>query len=375
MKKLFFLMESFIVGGAEKVLIDIVNHLDSDKFDITVCSVFKHSVYPGYDKQFSNPFVSHIHYISLVNNKISWLYKGFNFLLVRIPNLLYKVLIGDKYDCVIAFYEGLPTCWIAKANLKRGKKITWLHTSTLLSQANKSRQQLHAEEKNYQQYQRIIAVSESVARSFRQQFPSCCQAVEVIYNPIDKETIDAKSKEPVARKKPVSPLFVSVGRITPVKGYDRWIKVLKEMKQKDYRFQAWIVGGGDSAPLQQLIDDSQLTNEVLLLGHQSNPYPYMRMADWIVCPSFLEGLSTVVLEGIMLKKAILATDCPGMKELLGDDKYGWVCDNTEQGLKEAVEQILLTPSLKQEYEKSVVLRYQPFCLDKSISSIETILQQ
>ena len=68
-KKVLFLIESFIVGGAEKVLIDIVNHLNPDKYDITVCSVFKHSVYKGYDKTFEKPFKEHIKYKYLINNK------------------------------------------------------------------------------------------------------------------------------------------------------------------------------------------------------------------------------------------------------------------------------------------------------------------
>ena len=51
-KKVLFLIESFIVGGAERVLIDIANNLDASKYDITVCSVYKHSVYKGYNKTF-----------------------------------------------------------------------------------------------------------------------------------------------------------------------------------------------------------------------------------------------------------------------------------------------------------------------------------
>lgn len=372
-KKLLFLIESFIVGGAEKVLIDIVNHLDKNKFDITVCCIFKKSVYKGYDSQFKVSFFPHVHYKYLINNEIGWLYKGFNFLLARMPNLLYKILIGDKYDYSIAFYEGLPTSWIAKAKLKRGKKIAWLHTSTSLSQKGKNKQQLDTELINYKQYNQIIAVSEGVAQSFKHLFFAYNKSIKVVYNPIDKEVLEKKSQEHVLLTKAISPLFVSVGRIAPVKGYNRWIKVLGEIKRKGYHFQAWIIGGGESASLRQLIEKYQLTDNVLLLGHQSNPYPYMRMADWVVCPSFIEGLSTVVLEGIMLGKAIVATECFGMKELLGNSEYGMLCSNTEQDLRKAIERILQVPSLKYNYEEAVNLRRQAFCLNKSISSIERII--
>ena len=68
--KILFLIESFIVGGAEKVLIDIVNNLSKDKYDITVCSIFKESVYPDYKKKFSLSFAPNTHYRYLVNNTI-----------------------------------------------------------------------------------------------------------------------------------------------------------------------------------------------------------------------------------------------------------------------------------------------------------------
>ena len=51
-KKIIFIIESFIVGGAEKMLIDIVNHLDPDLYDITVCSIYKYSVYPNYERYY-----------------------------------------------------------------------------------------------------------------------------------------------------------------------------------------------------------------------------------------------------------------------------------------------------------------------------------
>ena len=94
-KKIFFLIESFIVGGAEKVLIDIVNNLDANKYDITVCSVFKYSIYKGYNNTFEKPFNANIKYRYLINNKLRWLYIIFNYLLVRIPYILFHLLIGE----------------------------------------------------------------------------------------------------------------------------------------------------------------------------------------------------------------------------------------------------------------------------------------
>lgn len=371
-KKVLFLIESFIVGGAEKVLIDIVNNLNPGKYDITVCSVYKHSVYKGYDKSFDKPFKSHIKYRYLIDNRIKILYILFNYLLNKIPNVLYQLLIGNRYDTVVAFYEGLPTYWISQAKLKGCKKIAWLHTSTELSQQGKTQEELDKQQNYYAQFNQIIAVSQGVADSFTRLFPTLSH-INVIYNSINTTVIQEKAKHPIPKEKKVTPTFVCVGRMTEVKGYDRWLRVLLKLKEKGYVFQSWIIGGGNRDKYEQFVIENHLTDYVIFLGHQDNPYPYMAEANWIACPSYLEGLSTVVLEGIVLGKAIVTTDCPGMKELLGNSKYGIVCENNEKAISKTIEHILCSPNLQKQYESEIQNQKYNYDIKNSIHQIETLL--
>lgn len=371
-KKILFLIESFIVGGAEKVLIDIVNNLNPEKYDITVCSVYKHSVYKGYDKSFDKPFKSHIKYRYLIDNRIKLLYILFNYLLNKVPNILYQLLIGNRYDTVVAFYEGLPTYWISQAKLKECKKIAWLHTSTELSQQGKNQEELDKQKNYYTQFNQIIAVSQGVADSFTRLFPTLSH-IKVIYNPINTTAIQEKAKHSIFIEKKVTPTFVCVGRMTEVKGYDRWLRVLLNLKEKGYIFQSWIIGGGNRNKYEQFVKENHLTDYVVFLGHQDNPYPYMAKADWIACPSYLEGLSTVVLEGIALSKAIIATDCPGMKELLGESKYGIVCENTDKAIIHTIEQIFCSPNLQTQYELKIQNQKYSYDIKNSIYQIEILL--
>ena len=371
-QKILFLIESLIVGGAEKVLIDIANNIDQGKFDITVCSVFKHSVYKGYDKVFEKPFKPDIKYRYLINNRCHWLYLIFNFLLARIPNILYRLFIGDKYDVAIAFYEGLPTDWIAKANLKKGKKIAWLHTSAQLSQSGKNKKELEIQNDIYNRFANIIAVSQGVANSFHELFNSKAK-IEVIHNPVNVVPILKKSLQPLNIKKEIYPTFVSIGRMTEAKGYARWLRVLLNLKNKGYEFQAWIIGGGDRSRYEQFVIENKLGNNIVFLGHQDNPYPFIKAADFFICPSLIEGLSTVVIEAMILNKAIVATDCPGMKDLLEENKYGIICENNEEGIEKNIENILLNPYLKEKYEYVLSSRKQSRYFEKSIHKIEDLL--
>lgn len=371
--KVLFLIESFIVGGAEKVLIDIVDSLSKDKYDITVCSIFKESVYPNYKKKFSQSFAPNVHYRYLVNNTIPGFSLLFNYLVNRIPSLLFHLLVRKKYDKVIAFYEGRPTQWVAQAKLGKTKKIAWLHTSTKLSQQGKNVSQLQREKLFYEDYSAIVAVSEEVKASFIQTFPSLRNQVRVINNPINAAIVRQKSSVVVNMPTPVRPLFVCVGRITEAKGYKRLLEIIRDLVAEHEEFQFWIIGGGDAQELHQYIRKHCLLQNVILLGHQSNPYPFMKMADCVVIPSYVEGLSTVVLEAFILGKPVISTDCGGSKELLDDSKFGILVENSKESLRKAIQYVIKTPSVLDRLSALSKKRGEYFNIETSMKSIEQIL--
>ena len=93
MKKIMFMIESMIVGGAEKALINIVNNLDKNKYDVTVISMYKNSVYDGYNYNFKELFNENIHVKYLIDNSKQFRYKVFNFLYNKLPKKwFYKLL-------------------------------------------------------------------------------------------------------------------------------------------------------------------------------------------------------------------------------------------------------------------------------------------
>ena len=132
--------------------------------------------------------------------------------------------------------------------------------------------------------------------------------------------------------------------------------------EENFKFEVWIIGGGDRTEHEAYCKENRLEN-VRFLGSQSNPYPYMKKADWIVVPSLIEGLSTVVMEGLVLGKPILATDCPGMRELLGE----FVVENNEDSLEEGLRRILTGVELQnQNLNNKFIMLYD-------IKSIEDVI--
>ena len=146
-----------------------------------------------------------------------------------------------------------------------------------------------------------------------------------------------------------------------------------EFSTKHKKFQFWIVGGGNAQDLLEYIRENNLEQYITLLGHQSNPYPFMRAADCIVIPSYIEGLSTVALETFILGKPIISTDCGGSKELLGDSNYGILAENSKESLQKALEYIIDTPSALEYFSQMSENRGRNLNLDKSINLIEQAL--
>lgn len=116
-----------------------------------------------------------------------------------------------------------------------------------------------------------------------------------------------------------------------------------------------------------------LSGTVALLGHKSNPFPFLKLADWIIAPSRAEGLPAVIQESIALGKAIMGTKGTGIAELLKDGETGMLVDNSSEGIEAGMEKILMNPSLKEAYEKKASEYSRTYSSEEAITKIENLL--
>ena len=162
-----FMVESMMVGGAERVLINLVNSLDPNKYDITVITVFKNGVYPGYPCVFKDAWAPHVKYKYLIDNSNPVKYRFFNVAFNRVSKkLLHQLLIGDAYDVEVAWYEGLPTTFLAHSSNRRSRKLAWLHYGDGFAHLSPRQKETFLQE--YRQYDEIVGVSDGVCRNFQE---------------------------------------------------------------------------------------------------------------------------------------------------------------------------------------------------------------
>lgn len=369
MIKILFFIDSISGGGAEKVLRNLVNNMDQSKFEITVQTI-NDSV------KADTLLKDGIRYKTInrfKNRVLNKLYQYWIRLCAELK-ILYPLYIKDDYDIEVAYLECGPTKIIASSTNKKAVKIAWVHCD--LEKKEGFTDSIERSRKYYEKYDKIVCVSENVKQSFERLFGTDMEMI-VLYNVNDENEIVqlAKAKVNIKREKE-GPLLAVIGRLSKEKGVDRLIKVCSRLKKDRYSFELWILGEGEEREeIERIIEENDLSEYVELLGFISNPYPYMRMSDILVCPSRYEGLSTVVTEGLILGKAIVTTQCSGMKELLGDSEYGIVTENSEQGLYYAMKKLLDDPGTICDISKQAKLRGKMLRKETTVGETEKFFIQ
>lgn len=378
MKKIIFLIETLGGGGAEKVLLDIVKNIDKDQFDVTVQTIVDNGIYDKEIKKYCN-------YDSYL--KIDDLNKGiFKKLIYKIkykliyklpPKIVYKLLIKKKYDIEVAFVEGYVTKVIGNSKLNSTNKIAWVHVDPIQRDyADLYFRNLEHQALCYNNFNKVICVSNSVKASFEQKFGNSNEVL-VQYNPIDKNNIFLRKDEKIDFKDSNSFKLITVGRLVEQKGYDRLLRVCNKLIKEDgLNFELYILGEGllkDN--LQAYILENNLSENIYLCGFKKNPYKYMKKCDLFVCSSRAEGFSLVIAESMCMGIPVISTNCSGPNELLDDGKYGILVENNEESLYLGIKEILKNPKLLDVYRKSIDTIKDRFDINTIIKEIEVKLSE
>lgn len=391
MKKVLFLIHTLGGGGAEKVLVNLVNGMDKNKYQVTVMTVIDTGIFRKdlheditYKSIIKNPFKKKKkldennpgNLLSKSDSKLKVLAKLYVKLWKIIPtSWVYRLVIREKFDVEIAFLEGICAKLISSSTNKESKKIGWIHVDLLNHPKSEAVFRNFDEEKRcYDRFNQIVCVSEFVKQSIDKKFNLDPEKVIVRYNAINKEEIISKSLENVEDLvKGERFTFCTIGRLINQKGFDRLLNVYKELISRGYECDLWIIGEGNKRPeLESLIVKYNLQDYVKLLGFKVNPYKYLRLADAFVCSSRAEGFSTVASEAVVLGKPIVTVNCSGMTELLGNNnEYGIVTENNEVELLEGMIKILDRVTYD-EYVKRVQQRADFFSFENAVKNIEEL---
>jgi glycosyltransferase involved in cell wall biosynthesis len=222
----------------------------------------------------------------------------------------------------------------------------------------------------------IVAVGQTVKEGYLSKIPTN-KAIKILYNTNETERILELAKENVDNFENMGEevKICSVGKLIPVKSFDRLIRVHKRLLDAGYDHNVYLIGkGSEKENLQKLVATLKLQDSVHLIGFRENPYAYVSKSDLYVCSSIREGFSTAVTEALVLGVPVVTTECSGMKELLGENnEYGIVTENSEDGLYEGLKAMLSNPELRASYKEKAKERGKRFGREQTVQAVEEML--
>ncbi len=366
MKKILFLIHDLGQGGAEKVLVNLVNNMDPKQFDITVMALFG----GGVNEQFLAP------HIRLVICHKRMLRGNSHLMKLCSPKQLHKKYIKEAYDVEISYLEGPCARIISGCPNPDTKLISWIHVEQHdrknLSAAFRSEKEAKA---CYDRFDRTVCVSQTVREDFCRilAFEKPCV---VLYNTVESDKILQNATAPAPKLQEDDKLrLIAVGSLKPSKGYDRLLRIVNRLHRSGYGIHLYILGIGPlQKELEQYIEGEALSDTVTLLGYDTNPYKYLAKCDLFLCASHAEGFSTAATEALIVGTPVCTVEVSGMKEMLGEhNEWGLVTDNEEDALYQGIKSLLDNPTLLAHYKTQAQIRGTTFHTGHTVKAVEQFL--
>lgn len=364
--KILFFQFDLGEGGAERVLVNLLNHLDPKRYDITLRTIFSGGVN-------RHALGKNIKFIPLFNRKA---FRGMRPILRLIPaKWLNKLLIKDSFDIEVAFLEGIPTRIVGAIPAKlNNKKFAWVHVSPLdeysFIKSFRSRKEFI---NIYNNFDKVAFVSKKAKSDF-QEFYNITPTTEVVHNVNDYSKIQKLAIEEISLALSKDKInLISIGRLTSQKRFDRLIVGLSEIFNQGIKnWHLYLLGKGAlEDDLKNLVNSLGLSNNISFLGFQENPYKYLSKMDVFVCSSEREGFSTAVTEAIFLGIPVISTNCAGTEEIVENGKSGYIVENSTEGLIKGLNiYFQLNESERKNMKAQAIERGHKFSLESSLSEFE-----
>jgi len=336
---ILILINSLRPGGAEKALVNFSEFLAGHGIAVNIVSIFGGGIYRD---QINS---SHVNMELFSQDE----YIEASILLNTIPaEEIYVAMIGVSFDIVISFIEGQASLLGSRASAR--KRISWCHTNLNTYHWTKNAFDSYESEENcYKRFDNIIFVSKSGLEGFCKLFPNVNVCKSVIPNLFNISEIINLSRGDI---KFPSFTFITVGRLTQVKGFNRLIDAFFKLHKVIDDVRLVILGEGEErAKLEGKIELLGIADRVNILGFKENPYKYVAAADVYVSSSYTEGQPLSIGEAMILEKPIIATNNSGSSSILNDGAYGLLVENSTQGLYSAMLRIASDPKFLAELKE------------------------
>lgn len=199
---------------------------------------------------------------------------------------------------------------------------------------------------------KIICISEAEKQSALEKKICRENKLQVIFNGVDLEAYEYGEHGVVKRSSlgiPEGAFVVGmVGRISPQKAPDVFVKMAKLVKDEVPNAHFIIVGNGNQeAEIRKYVEDNDFSENLHITGWVDNPMSYVELFDVACLLSRWEGFGLALPEYMMAGKPIVASRVDAIPNIIQDGENGLLVEvDDPAGASEAVLRIYRDKSLK-----------------------------
>ncbi|WP_296386370.1 glycosyltransferase [Winogradskyella sp.] len=343
--KIIFLLPSLVAGGAERVISFVAQSIDKEKFDpiLLVAGFEKDSAYD----------VSNVNVIYLDKPRI----------LTALPSIILK-LIKLKPSIVVSSISHVNTAMSMISPLFRKTKFIGREATVLSKRKNEKKSRkwspAYLLPNGFKNLDMLICQSQDMAEDMISNFEVPKHKVCVINNPISNlPPVKQKALQSDVKK------FITVGRLTEVKGHARILEMLSKLKVP---FKYTLVGdGGLKDEIFEKAKALAIDNHITHVPFTNKVNDYIAENDMFLQGSYVEGFPNALLESCVVGTPVIAFNVPGgTKEIVDNGINGFLVDDEETYLKRLNENREWNPK---EVSDSV---YQKFNKERILEQYETL---
>lgn len=354
--KILFITSKIIIGGVERALINLLNELDKEKYEIHLLVLEEggewESLIPKGIKIFhlSTVLAENKNRFGVLNKLWSMsgslFYRGMTHLFSEpCANAYFAVnswpLTTEHYDCSILYKADHVIGLFVLSRIKSKKKVAWMHNSFLGTTHHSP-----FYKRTICKLDHIACVSATLRDEFLKVFPTYQGNVDVIHNILDTQSIQRSAEEDLDIELKSNSL-ITVGRLSEEKGQLVIPQTVRILLDSGINVYWYLVGDG---PLRSEIVQScvkyNVSKNVILLGAKQNPFPYVKKADIYVQTSITEGWCLTVQEAKILSKPIITTPLPVFKEQIVHGENGMIAESISAiALSSCIKELLCSKEL------------------------------
>lgn len=386
-KRLLFVISRFLDGGIDTVLVEYLRHIvKQQEYNVTLAigvymdqlEVFTSSLPKEVEVVYFNKSKYLTKFpIKRVKGNISKLMKIVDELLLN-PLRRRSISIGlhklaASHDIVIDFACSYPS-FISSINKP---KIGFYHFSLPSDIASnpKKRNRIY---KRMARYDRIITISKAMESQFKDYFPMLANKISMIYNAKDIATLQAKANDPSFNIK--GKYMLAIERLEESQKDITTLLHAMSILKKEYHhtIPLYILGKGKSEKQLKLLAHELGEDDIVkFMGFTANPYPWLKNCTILLHSAKFEGLPTVLIEGLLLDKLIISSDCPtGPREILNDGNAGILVPTGDaKGFSEAVMKLSTDEQEKARISEGIKEQKHLFTFDDTYKKFQNIINE